>query len=156
MAKSKFSIENEGLKQLAKQLEELAGQNGLDRAVENSLTRTREYVTSEVEKAISSSKFNFNRTGKTKKTLIKNSKVEWNGSTASIKTGFKLRGEDGVNLTSIYLMYGTNPKNGKGIKPDSNLKNAAKGQGIHRDKINKIQQEEFSKVIQEIMESGND
>lgn len=149
MAKNGYSIEFEELKQLTKQLEKLAGLDGVDRAVENSLEATGEYVTTEIKKAMDSSRFNFNRTGKTKKSLLENTKVEWDGTKAQINTGFKLRGADGVNLTSVYLMYGT-PR----IRPDTNLKNAAKGEGIHRANINNIQQEEFNKVIKEVM--GND
>lgn len=149
MAKG-YSIEFEELKNLSKQLEALAGINGVERAVENSLTETQKYVTAEIERAMSSSPINFNRTGKTKKSLVKDTKVEWDGTTASIKTGFKIRGEGGANLTSIFLMYGKP----RGILPDSNLKNAAKGEGIHRQKINQIQQQEFNKVIKEVMEKN--
>lgn len=141
---AKFSIEFEEFKQLANKLEELAGVNGVIEATENALKATDDYVTAEVDKAVASSKFNFDRTGKTKSSIDREKKVEWSGTTATAKAGFKI---SNGGLPSIFLMYGT-PK----IKPDTNLKNAAKGQGIHRDKINKIQQEEFNKVIKKVME----
>lgn len=141
---SKFSIEFEQLKQLTKQIEELAGIEGVDRAVENALIATDDYVTAEVDKAVARSKFNFNRTGTTKSTIDRDRIVEWKGTTAEVKAGFTI---SKGGLPSIFLMYGTPT-----IKPDTNLKNAAKGQGIHRDKIHKIQQEEFNKVIKEVME----
>lgn len=141
---AKFSIEFEQFKQLEKQLEELAGLDGVIEATENALKATDDYVTAEVNKAVAGSKFNFDRTGKTKSSIDKDKKVEWNGTVASAKAGFTI---SKGGLPSIFLMYGTPT-----IKPDSNLKNAAKGQGIHRDKINKIQQEEFNKAIQKVME----
>lgn len=141
---AKFSIEFDELKQLANQLEELAGKNGVIEATERALIATDDYVTAEVDKAVANSKFNFDRSGTTKKSIDRERKVEWNGTTATAKAGFSI---SKGGLPSIFLMYGT-PK----IKPDTNLKNAAKGQGIHRDKIHKIQQEEFNKVIKEVME----
>lgn len=143
MAKG-FSIEYEQFKQLEKQLEELAGANGVIEATENALKATDDYVTKEVDKAVASSKFNFDRTGTTKSSVDRDEKVEWSGTVATAKAGFAI---SKGGLPSIFLMYGT-----PNIKPDSNLKNAAKGQGIHRDKINKIQQEEFNKVIKKAME----
>ena len=143
MAKG-WSIEFEQFKQLEKQLEELAGLNGVIRATENALKATDNYVTAEVDKAVTSSKFNFDRTGKTKGSMDRDKNVEWSGTVASAKAGFTI---SKGGLPSIFLMYGTPT-----IKPDSNLKNAAKGQGIHRDKINKIQQEVFNKVINRVME----
>lgn len=141
---AKFSIEFEQFKQLEKQLEKLAGLDGVIEATENALRATDNYVTAEVDKAVASSKYNFDRTGKTKSSIDRNKKVEWSGTLASAKAGFSIRKG---GLPSIFLMYGTPT-----IRPDTNLKNAAKGQGIHRDKINKIQQEEFNKVIQKVME----
>ena len=141
---TKFSIEFEEFNRLADKLEKIAGVNGLIEATENALKATDDYVTAEVDKAVVSSKFNFDRTTKTKSSIDRDKKVEWNGTTASAKAGFTI---SKGGLPSIFLMYGTPT-----IKPDSNLKNAAKGQGIHRDKINKIQQEEFNKAIQKVME----
>ncbi len=142
--KSGYSIEFEQLKQLEKQLEELAGMNGLIEATENALKATDDYVTREVDKAVAGSKYNFNRTGTTKSSIDRDKKVEWDGTVATAKAGFSI---SKGGLPSIFLMYGT-----PHIRPDTNLKNAAKGQGIHRDKINKIQQEEFNKVIKKVME----
>lgn len=141
---SRFSIEFEQFKQLEKQLEELAGLDGVIEATENALLATDDYVTAEVDKAVASSKFNFDRTGTTKKSIDREQKVEWSGTVASAKAGFTI---SKGGLPSIFLMYGTPT-----IRPDTNLKNAAKGEGIHRQKIHQIQQEEFSKVIKKYME----
>ena len=141
---NKFSIEFEQFKQLEKQLEALAGMDGVIRATESALKATDDYVTKEVDKAVASSRYNFNRTGTTKKSIDRDNTVEWNGTVASAKAGFTI---SKGGLPSVFLMYGT-PK----LRPDTNLKNAAKGTGIHKDKINKLQQEVFNKVIQRVME----
>lgn len=145
---AKYSIEFEQFKQLEKQLQSLAGYDGVIRATESALIATDDYVTKEVDKAVANSRYNFDRTGTTKSSIDREKKVEWNGTLASAKAGFSI---SKGGLPSIFLMYGT-PRSKHPIKPDTNLKNAAKGQGIHRDKINKLQQEVFNKVINRVME----
>lgn len=144
MAK-KFGIDFEGCLELGEKIDELAGGEAVKRAVENALKATDKYVTAEVDKAVTNSPYNFNRTGTTKKSVDRDTTVEWAGNEASAKAGFNI--SDG-GLPSIFLMYGT-PK----IAPDTNLKNAAKGEGKHKKKIKEIQQEEFSKVIDEVMKN---
>lgn len=156
MAYSNWTIGWQEINRLGKQLQGL--EDSLDEAITNALDETGKYVTRETQKAISSSPHNFHRTGETLKLLDDNPKTtlhHWRGRTVgSINTGFKLRSDSGdlISLAPIYLMYGTNPKNGKGVRPDSNLKNAVKGEGLHRAKIQKIQQDEFNKVISKVME----
>lgn len=147
MAK-KSGIDFDELLELGAKLDELAGDEGIMRAVESALLATDKYVTSEVEKAVNSSKFNFDRTGRTKKDIEKNYEVEWDGMTAKIKDGFVLKegGKPTEGMTSIFLMYGT-PL----IKPDTKLKNAVKGTGKHKKEIQKIQSETFQKVIERMM-----
>lgn len=147
MAK-KGGIDFEELLQLGAKLDELAGDDGIKRAVEGALIATDKYVTSEVEKAVSSSKFNFDRTGATKKAIEKDYEVEWDGMTAKVKDGFILRdgSKPSDGMTSLYLMYGT-PL----IKPDTKLKNAVRGTGKHKKEIQKIQSEAFQKVIERVM-----
>lgn len=147
MAK-KGGIEFDELLKLGAKLDELAGDEGIIRAVESAMIATDKYVTSEVEKAISSSKFNFDRTGATKKALEKDIEVEWDGMTAKVKDGFILKeaGKPADGMTSVYLMYGT-PL----IKPDAKLKNAVRGTGKHKKEIQKIQSETFQKVIERVM-----
>ena len=148
---TKFLIENEQFKQLEKQLKELAGLDGVIRATESALQAVDDYVTRETEKAVKNSRHEGLRVSKrTGKQVDQDKTVEWNGTEAIAKAGFKITQPSepgGINLTSQYLMYGT-----PHIKPDTNLKNAAKCEGIHRDKINKLQQEVFNKVINRVME----
>ena len=144
MARKRFGVEFDGFLEMAERLDELAGKDGVKRAVEGALIATDKYVTAEVDKAVSKSKFNFERGNQTtKESIDRNLKIEWEGNMASAKAGFNI--SDG-GLPSIFLMYGTPT-----IKPDTNLKNAAKGTGKHKKKIQEIQQEVFTKVINRVM-----
>lgn len=140
MAKN-FSLDFGGFLDFARKVGELGGNELLKQATENALKATDEYLTPEIEKAMQASPHNFDRTGKTAGTLDKNYNVEWAGTVATAKVGFKIS-EGG--LPSIFLAYGT-----PHIKPDVKLKNAMKGTGKHKKEIAAIQKAEFEKVISE-------
>lgn len=146
--RGKFGIDFQDCLDLGAMIDELAGKETVTRAVENALVETDKYVTAEVDKAVAKSKYNFNRTGKTKKSIDRDTTVEWEGSRAYAKAGFNI--SDG-GLPSIFLMYGVPSGSGDKIKPDTNLKNAVLGKGKHKKKIEEIQQAEFNKVISEVM-----
>lgn len=139
---NKFSLNFDGFLDLAKKVDAL--QDGaLQKATENALKATDDYVTAEVEKAVASSKYNFARTGKTKASIDQDKTVEWQGTKAISKAGFNI---SHGGLPSVFLMYGT-----PHIKADTKLKAAAKGTGKHRKVIDQIQAAEFNKVITEAM-----
>lgn len=140
---NKFGIDFKAVRDFAEQIDELAGGVAVKRAVEKALVETDKYVTAEVDSAVAKSKYNFNRTGTTKGTIDRDLTVEWEGKIASAKAGFNI--SDG-GLPSLFLMYGTPT-----IAPDTNLKNAARGEGKHRKKIKEIQQEVFSRELNEVM-----
>lgn len=142
MAKN-FSLDFDGFLDYASKVGELGGNELLKQATENALKATDEYLTPEIEKAMRSSPHNFERTGKTAGTLDRNYDVEWTGTVAKSKVGFKIS-EGG--LPSIFLAYGT-----PHIKPDVKLKNAMKGTGAHKKVIAEIQKAEFNKVISEAL-----
>lgn len=147
MAK-KGGINFDELLELGSKIDELAGSEGIKRAVESAMLATDEYVTKEVQKAVNTSKYNFERTGRTKDAIEKQYEVEWDGMTARVKDGFVIKegGKPSEGFASIYLMYGT-PL----IKPDTKLKNAVRGTGKHKKEIQKIQSEVFQKVIERVM-----
>lgn len=134
-----FALDFDGFLDYASKIDELGGSEMLKQAVENSLKATDEYLTPEIEKAMRASPHNFERTGKTAGTLDKNYDVNWTGTVATVKVGFKIS-EGG--LASIFLAYGT-----PHIKPDVRLKNALKGTGKYKKEIAEIQKAEFNKVI---------
>ena len=122
-------------------------EGALKEATNNAMQATAEYVTTETDKAVASSRFNFNRTGTTKASVVHDPQIEWQGTRASVKTGFNI--SDG-GLPSIFLMYGT-----PHIKPDTKLKAAAKGTGKHRKELDAIQAREFNKVLEEAMQQND-
>lgn len=82
--------------------------------------------------------------GESKKSLeeVKAKPVEWNGTVATAKAG--------VNLSeapqAIILAYGTPHTAG-----DKNLLNALKVKGKVRQEVDRIQAEEFNKVMEEAL-----
>ena len=142
MAKN-FSLDFKDFLDFAYKIEELGGSDALKRATDNALTATDKYVTEEVDKAIAQSRFNFDRTGRTKESLDKEIKTEWDGTVAKAKAGFHIT-QGG--LASQFLIYGT-----PHIAGDTNLRNAVKGEGKHKKVIRQLQKDEFSKVLNEVM-----
>lgn len=141
---NKFSLDFDGFLALAEKIDELQ-EGALKKATENALVATDDYVTKEVDKAVAGSRFNFNHTGKTKKSIDREKKVEWQGTKASAAAGFRI---SQGGLPSVFLMYGT-----PHIKPDTKLRAAAKGTGKHKKAIQEIQAAEFNKVVEEVMKN---
>lgn len=141
---NKFSLDFDGFLALAEKIDELQ-EGALKKATENALVATDDYVTKEVDKAVAGSRFNFNHTGKTQKSIDREKKVEWQGTKASAAAGFRI---SQGGLPSVFLMYGT-----PHIKPDTKLRAAAKGTGKHKKAIQEIQAAEFNKVVEEVMKN---
>ena len=114
MAKAKLRLEFTGLEEYAKKLEKLGKTDALKRAVEKALEDSAQLIYIQLEAEMKRHR----RTGKTAESLIP-PKVEWSGTTASVKVGFDLAHG---GLPSIFLMYGT-PKQAK----DQKLYNAIFG-----------------------------
>lgn len=147
MARNKFDLNFDGFLDLAKDIDAM-GEGYLQKAVNNAFTATKDFVNAEVERAMASSPFNFDgqgySKGESKKSLeeVKAMPVEWNGTVATAKAG--------VNLSdapqAIILAYGTPHLSG-----DKNLLNALKVKGKVRQEVDRIQAEEFNKVMEEAL-----
>lgn len=95
---NKTRIEFDGFDEAIARLNKL---NGNVKAIsEKALKKTHEIITKKAEDAITP----HNQTHQTEKTLRKEAEIEWEGTLASVKTGFSIS-EGG--LASIFLMYGT-------------------------------------------------
>lgn len=138
MAKNKISIDFPGYELLKKQLDTLGG-NATQRAVESALKASQQVVAEKVNAAMDP----HTKTGKTKKSIVINSPVEWTGDTAAVGVGFDIKGG---GLPSIFLMYGTKLFGQPHIEPDRNLYNAVYGAQTRKE-ILKIQEEAFEKVL---------
>ena len=80
-------------------------------------------------------------TGATEESLVEKPTIEWNGTIATVKTGFNIK--DG-GLASIFLMYGT-PR----IKKDQKLYDAFYSARTQKE-IDKIQEDTFYEEIRRI------
>ena len=145
MAKNKISIDFDGFNVLKKQLDEIGG-NATQRAVESALKASQQVIAEQVEAAIETHTL----TGKTKKSIVSNSPVEWTGDTASVGVGFDI---GGGGLPSIFLMYGTKLHGQPHIAPDRKLYDAVYGAQTRKE-ISKIQEEAFEKVLERVVQNG--
>lgn len=149
MAKGKIGLKFEGWEELIGKLDKLGGGEVVKKAVSDALNKSKDYVTPKLEEAVSNGNLPAKgkySTGRTKRSLDKKSKTEWEGMTGSINVGFNFK-ESGT--VSIFLMYGT-PR----MKPATGLKSAIYGNSTKKMIVN-IQSDVINKRIKEIMEGGN-
>lgn len=151
MAKSNFSLNFDGFLDFTREIDAL-GEGYLQKAVENAFTASKNYINEEVGKAMDASRYNFTEgkgysKGKSKRSLeeVKQMPVEWNGSVASAYLGVRVR--DALEVHFIIHGAPHTPK-------DTNLYNAIKVKGKYKKEVEKIQQEEFIKVIEEALSNG--
>ena len=150
MAKNKFSLNFDGFLDLAREVSEL-GDEALKKAVDNAFTVSKDYVNNEVAKAMEQSRYNFDGTGysrgKAKASLeeVAELDVTWNGTVAEAYIGVKTK----EALEVLFLSYGT-----PHIAADTKLLNAIKVKGKVKKEVERIQQEEFTKVIEEALTNG--
>lgn len=150
MAKKGFSLNFDGFLDLARELSEL-GEDVLIKAVDNAFTASKDYVNNEVEKAMNVSRYNFDGTGysqgKAKASLqeVAAMPVEWNGTVATANIG--VRNRDALEV--LFLAYGT-----PHITADTKLLNAIKVKGKVKKEVERIQKDEFNKVIEEALNNG--
>ena len=136
MASKRFGLDFDGIGELSTRIEKMGGD--LKNIATDALTETHKMVTAGVENAMNVSPYNFNRTGRTKKSLQRQPKIEWAGLTASVGVGFDI---SNGGLASIFLMHGTPT-----ITPDKNLYNSIFGTKTAK-RVRELQQEIFLNQI---------
>lgn len=132
---NKTRIEFDGFEEVIARFTELEGD--IKGTTEKALEKTHEFITKNAESAIA----RHHRTGATEKSLVRNAKVQWAGTLATVETGFDI---SNGGLPSIFLMYGT-PRMAK----DQNLYNAFFG-GKTKNEVMKIQEEIFYDEIRRL------
>lgn len=132
MSKNKMRLEFTGFEEMAERLDKLGGD--LKKTTEKALIETHELLTPKIEEAFRQHDVKYSHD--TMKSLKKDAKVEWNGSTAEIGVGFKIS-EGG--LPSIFIMYGT-PR----MNPDKKVYNAIYG---NKKKVRELQEKIFAEEI---------
>lgn len=143
MAKNKITVDFSGFDVLKKQLDAIGG-DATKRAIESALKASQQVVAEQVNTAM----IPHTRTGKTQRSIVRNSPVEWTGDTAAIGIGFDI---SGGGLPSIFLMYGTKLHGQPHIEPDRNLYNAVYGAQTKK-KIMEMQEQAFNKVLERVVQ----
>lgn len=148
MAKNKFGLNFDGFLDLARQVDEIGG-DALKKATDNALTKSKDYINAEVIKAMDASPYSFiagkkYSQGKARSSVeeVEKMPVKWDGTLATAYLGVDLAKAP----EAVILAMGT-----PHLKADTKLKNALKVKGKVRKEASRIQQEEFQKVISEVM-----
>ena len=97
-SKNKITLSFPGMKETLERFEKMDGAVGP--AVTEALQKSYDYVTSHLEDQIEQ----HHRTGRTAESLLKNEKVQVEGTTYYIHVGFDV---SNGGLASIFLMYGS-------------------------------------------------
>lgn len=136
---AKMSITFSGFADLAADIDRSGGD--LHKAVDEALTKTGQYIQSQLSSAAApyaAKGLKGYATGKMYGDIIKDQIVSWQGSIAEVSAGFNL---SNGGWHSIFVMYGT-PRMSK----DTKVYNAIKGTRTKKE-IEKIQQEVMQKYI---------
>lgn len=144
---AKLEIANKNLLKMLTRIDKQSGK--LKEAADEALTKSQEYVQSQVVSAASPYASGGRKgyaTGKMYSTLINKEGVTWKGDTAEIRVGFDLEKKGGYH--SIFVMHGTHgtPR----IKKDMALWRAIFGQKTKAE-IRRIQKE----VMEEYLKLGD-
>ena len=151
-SRKKLFIDFSGFADYAERLENLGGD--LKATADKALQASHDYVTENLKDDMK----RHHKTGRTERSLLEDSKVEWTGNVGSIEVGFDIANG---GLPSVFLMYGT-PKHapanqyGKasgtnhGVDADKQLFDDVYGARTKKE-VRKIQDEIFAKEIKKIM-----
>lgn len=149
MASKGFSLDFGGFLDFAEQIEQLGGSAALKKATENAIKKSAQAANINVGKALADSQYSFKQgvkgsKGRAKKSLAKigSAPVEWEGNVIKAPVGVDL--EDAYEV--MILIMGT-----PHIKPDTKLKQAIKVKGRYKRDVERIQQNEFLRVLQEVL-----
>lgn len=142
-----FSLNFDGFLDYARDLSNL-GEETLKQAVDDAFTQSKDYVSTEIAKAMENSQYNFDGTGyskgKSKKSLneIMQKPVEWSGNVAKAYIGVNLTDAPGM----IFVMNGT-----PHMRKDNKLFNALKVKGNIKKEVEEIQKNAFANVLGEAL-----
>lgn len=139
--RNKLSVDFEGFNTLRSKLEEL--DCDVKGATESALKASHQIVTRKVTDAMKP----HNDTGATSASIIRETEVQWSGSTAEVGVGFDI---DNGGLPSIFFMYGTKLHGQPHITPDKNLYNAVYGSKTEKE-VREAQKDVFFKRIERAM-----
>lgn len=150
MARQGISVDFEGVFELQNTLASL-GDEIYKKAVVNALAASKDYVNGEIQKAMDASQYHFDGTKysllKTQKGLnkVEQMDVEIKGAQAVAYAGVSFY--DAPELW--YIAHGA-----PHTPADQNIYNAVRVKGKVKQEVERIQKEEFNKVIEEALNRG--
>lgn len=147
MAQNKgFGLDFKGFLDLAESLDELAGGEVLLQATRQTLEETKDYVNKEVEQALDSSAYSFDKGVKYSQGVarasfekVKEMPVEVNGTEVTAYAGFDLKEAPEV----LPLAYGT-----PHLAKDKKLYNAIKVKGGVKKEVERLQSKAFHNALE--------
>lgn len=145
MGKNSVSMNFDGFDGLIDQLDKLAGDDGLKRAVSSGMKRAKAITDVDIKKAMSKSNLPAKgkySTGKSLSAIRTQTEIKWNSDTAELEVGFNRK----ISLTPVFLMYGS-PR----YAPVKGLKNALKFGQKQKNSVN----EAVRKVVQRMINGGS-
>lgn len=152
MARKGFSLDYNGFLDLAEQLDELGGSGALLQATVKALDESKDYVNKAVADAMSSSEYNFDGTGYSKKDAKKS--LDQISQMPVMVEGTVVKAYTGVDLADtpevIILAVTGAPNRAK----DNKLSNAVKVKGKIRKEVDRIQESVFSEALKEALRNG--
>lgn len=134
--RNKITLQFAGFEEYAEKLDKLGGD--LKATTEKALQNSHDYIMPKLHQDMRK----HHRSGQTESSIVDDAKVEWEGTTASVRIGFKIR--DG-GLPSIFLMYGT-PR----MKKDQKLYDDIYGNKTKKA-IKELQEKTFARAIKKVM-----
>ena len=146
---ARMSIIFDGFADLAYQIDKAGGD--LDKAVEDALHQTQEWIQNNVAHATVPYAGKGNglkgySTGQMYKSIIEDDKIYWNGTVAEVRVGYDLIEEGAFH--SIFVMYGTprHAPNNPGIAADKKIYDAIRGKRTQLE-IAQLQEEVMRKYL---------
>ena len=145
-----ISVDFEGVLELQNILASL-GDEAFKKAVVNALASSKDYVNSEILNAMEQSTYNFDGQGYSQQKAKK-------GLTKVERMDVEVRGTEAVAYAGVsfneapelwYIAHGA-----PHTPADPNIYNAVRVKGKVKQEVERIQQEEFTKVIEEALRNG--
>ena len=106
MGKNSVSMNFDGFDGLLDQLDKLAGDEGLKRAVSSGMKQAKAITDEGIKKAMRKSNLPAKgkySTGKSLSAVKAQTDIKWNGDVAELEVGFNRK----ISLTPVFLMYGS-------------------------------------------------
>lgn len=142
MGKNSMKLDLSGFNDMLERIQKAGG--SIEKAAEKALSESAKPFYQDLKAGIEKHQ----RSGLTEKSLLDPNNIKWDGNRVTLKVGFDM---SKGGLAALFIEYGVNrlSKKGKAVvqKPDPFIQPAIRK---NQSKARKIQQEELSKILEEI------